>query len=983
VAISAGAVAVSANFALVDVMPSVKAFIGNGADVTVSGAALIRATIDVDVAAEVLTASGGGGALGASIATANMLPDVQAYIAPLATLRASTITIQARVNHNGTSPKPNRRSRAVADSPSVSLGLSGTGSIATANASGAASAYVAGGASLHATSAISVQSHTSNVALADANGLSLSLGAALGASVANATASGSTASYLNGSVTNGSSLSVLSDAKNDATATADSGSGSLGVSGNGGVANANVMPFVRSSVGDSGTNGSISVSGNVVIKSESAGTASGVAEGFSVGGIFGAGVMVAGASLEPRIDTFVGGATSITAGGGVTPESAHNRAAPSDAAFAKATLTAGGPVAGAAAGSASATDSPMLDTGVRSDASVDATGDVVLRSNSAQDATVDARSVGVGLGGGVGFVRPNAVAGGTVLTHFDGELTAANSLTMTGEADAEAAVEGRAGAGGLGAAPALVTVDAETSPSVLTYIEDVADVTATNDIGVTSLATTDVTATASAFSLSAGLAVGAVTVNAESRPDVDAEIRGGATVASTAGSVAVLAAHNYDPGPVPGVFLTSKDVRATTDVKSGGTVNVGVATINAISEADVNAAIGSQIAPGLLSLAKVNAAQTLSVESRSTNVTDARSENVGGGIANIQSSTPTSRAAGTTTASLFANVTDESGDNPGAASVAVTAQGVDNATAGATNDGGGGLSISSSVVLAESSPNVSAEAGGDVRSSGGVSIKAVSTPDADASSDGIGIGIAVSISSLNATALVDPDVAAGVAADSTIAAQSLLEIEASHGQDPPIFSDGTFDAATDVNRTTNTVTLGGNHGLQTGDTVVYDALVVLDADGVPVPPVNPVVGGLSDLRSYGVIYVSDTALQLGTVAWWTARATSSSASMPSRSSSSIRWRFRRRPSSSAALTSRPMRSRSAPVTASSTASPSPTGRLRPSRSAPVRSTTVTTPSKSAPVTDSSPATRWSSRISTSAASPVRTSRALRVKTRFL
>src|SRR5207248_1425034 len=50
---------------------------------------------------------------------------------------------------------------------------------------------------------------------------------------------------------------------------------------------------------------------------------------------------------------------------------------------------------------------------------------------------------------------------------------------------------------------------------------------------------------------------------------------------------------------------------------------------------------------------------------------------------------------------------------------------------------------------------------------------------------------------------------------------------------------------------TNTIDLGARHGLFTGDTVTY-------SNGG-----NASIGGLSNGRTYGVVYASDTTLKLG------------------------------------------------------------------------------------------------------------------------
>src|SRR5207237_2470859 len=170
---------------------------------------------------------------------------------------------------------------------------------------------------------------------------------------------------------------------------------------------------------------------------------------------------------------------------------------------------------------------------------------------------------------------------------------------------------------------------------------------------------------------------------------------------------------------------------------------------------------------------------------------------------------------------------------------------------------GGAVSVTSATVQVNALPTVKAGAGGTIKASRNVSITTESNSDADSTSSSSSGG-AVAVTQLNATVVTRPDVTTTVDAGTVIAAGETLTISASYGKTPPPLADGNFNADAAVNTTANTINLDNpattaheQHGLLTGDTVVYSAT---NTTGI---------GGLIDGRRYSVIYASATELALG------------------------------------------------------------------------------------------------------------------------
>jgi hypothetical protein len=135
-AFSVGAVAISANFAIVDVKPLVRASVGDASLIKTTGEATVDAVTTGKADAKVLTVTAGAGATGVSLSSATFSPVVQALFGATSVLNAGgLIRVQARNNHNGTSALANKGAWAKSTAPGFG-GFSGNGAVPTAEANG-------------------------------------------------------------------------------------------------------------------------------------------------------------------------------------------------------------------------------------------------------------------------------------------------------------------------------------------------------------------------------------------------------------------------------------------------------------------------------------------------------------------------------------------------------------------------------------------------------------------------------------------------------------------------------------------------------------------------------------------------------------------------------------------------------------------------------------------------------------------------------
>ena len=535
--------------------------------------------------------------------------------------------------------------------------------------------------------------------------------------------------------------------------------------------------------------------------------------------------------LSPELDAIISG--KVSAGGDISLSSRFNRNADgtlvAKGADAAAT-TASGSLLGSLSGAvADAEVGAKLETAVLAGALLSAGGAVSLKSYGNEDALADAGGVAISGGLSVGATLVDATIKGQVLTHFDGKLESGASLALEGKVDTKASATGTAVGGAILAAGNGTSADATIEPEVRTTIGGAADITVSGDVTLDTQILTEADALASAVTVAGLVGIGATPASATIDSTAETAVRGGAKVTSTGGDIMLTAANNFADGK----FLTGKGANVSTNMTTGAGVAISESNLTADAQAEVIAQIGAN--------ATLSAAGNVSVDARSSNFAEARTKTVGGGLVSVDGSTPEATAGGATRAKMLGNVVATQ-------NIVVTAQSSDIAAAGASATTGGAIRVGSSTVDAKASPNVEATVGGQSSASGNITVQALSTTDADASSRSVGGG-AVSVTTLHANASATPNVNAGVAAASVIKAGDTLTISALHGANPTPTADGSFAPAA-VNTTSNTIDLGARHGLLTGDTVTYQAGAAA-------------LNGLTDGRQYGVIYVTDNALQLG------------------------------------------------------------------------------------------------------------------------
>jgi large repetitive protein len=308
----------------------------------------------------------------------------------------------------------------------------------------------------------------------------------------------------------------------------------------------------------------------------------------------------------------------------------------------------------------------------------------------------------------------------------------------------------------------------------------------------------------------------------------------------------VVSGANIDIG---GGHLTLLADATTSGVGSAETasvsaIDIGLTTIETVLDNTTRAAIEP------LATVRANGGN-VSVSALADNRGDASIKSLGVGLLlRVGISEPSADVSATTEALAQGSII---GSAPGqsAGNVTVLAQANDRSTAGSAAQGGGLISVSTSSVNATTTSTVQAGGGGVIDSGGSVSIQAFSRSDADASSKSSSGG-AVDVSNLEANASASPTVNAFVDPGARITARQGLTVAATHGEDPPVYSDGSFNAVSGVDPAANTIGFGAAHGLLTGDTVSYNRNGAATA-----------VGGLVDGRNYGVIVANDTTLRLG------------------------------------------------------------------------------------------------------------------------
>ena len=113
----------------------------------------------------------------------------------------------------------------------------------------------------------------------------------------------------------------------------------------------------------------------------------------------------------------------------------------------------------------------------------------------------------------------------------------------------------------------------------------------------------------------------------------------------------------------------------------------------------------------------------------------------------------------------------------------------------------------------------------------------------------------VNVKSFESSTNSEPNVALRLVDGAVLNAGGDITIHAAHNVAQPRWSDGTFDAGTQVDEGGSNISFTLPHGSSDGDVVTYNAQLSLSG--------NAAIGGLEDQRQYSVIVTDDKTLQLG------------------------------------------------------------------------------------------------------------------------
>jgi len=500
--------------------------------VTAAGSVTVSAEDDstavADVGSGALNVGLVGASVGVSLSDNTIHNTVKAYLDDAAVTADGDIGIRAE-------SEGEIDALTVATSVALSAGGAGAGGDADASILTTVEAYAGPGVTLSAGGDIMIKAFSDYDADADSYGIAGGT-AAVGASLASASANGSVTAHIDGSVTGGD-LAVQAEAIRLADAQAFSLAGGV-YAGSGSDADATASPAVSAYVGDGVHPVSIDVSGNVAVLSHSQAKATADAQGVQVSMTLGMGVSLADAQVCPVVSAYVAPGTTLTAGGDVTVMALHNfdatGGAPLAAMEARAEAdSSGGSLTLQGNGSeATAIGSADLNTYVAQEpdivpTAITAGGDFRLISKASNRAHASGTGTLVSLGLAAGASLADAQAKGSTKARFDAiggsdnpSLTA-QDVEILAETLDYAKAHTVAGAGALLASGVGADSSAVVSSITHAYVGAGAEIRAYHCFRLAAAETPEVIADSMGVSVGGiGLAVGVSLSDAQTRPEV-------------------------------------------------------------------------------------------------------------------------------------------------------------------------------------------------------------------------------------------------------------------------------------------------------------------------------------------------------------------------------------------------------------------------------------------------------------------------------
>ena len=512
---------------------------------------------------------------------------VSTFIDDRATINAGgSITIETLHNYDVLGQPLDRKAAATASASAGSLRGSGAGADAHAEASPTVLAYVDSAASLRAgpNSPITIRALANNVAEADASGIAVAGGLGVGAALADAKANGATTAYLDGNVTQGGDLIIEALSRHDADSDATAGAGGIVLAGAGADSDATAAPTSQSAYITTGR--TVSVGGDVTVRSVSEVGADAESLGVSVAAGASVGVSLADAVTGGTIEASVGDQTQISADSLVVA-AVRKLPSGSPSSHAKAVAGSGGLLLGVNATVANASSQGTV-TAAAGDQVRLPNGDVTIVAMSETSQDVESTGIAVGI---IGAGASVATAGSDVTTEATlgaGVITntgRSGDLTIHAEGTDRNKAKAVAGSGGVVAGNASVATTSDTS-KVAAGIEAGSATLSTGAATIDALHRSHYLAQSNSTNAAV---LGASGASAAATSNTSADVDLGANVVIHASGPVAIAAQN-------GFFRTASDDATVSAAGGGGlTATAALSTTTLTGNSDVTIGSGAQI----------------------------------------------------------------------------------------------------------------------------------------------------------------------------------------------------------------------------------------------------------------------------------------------------------------------------------------------------------------------------------------------------
>lgn len=372
---------------------------------------------------------------------------------------------------------------------------------------------------------------------AEIDAFNLSVGAAIGATKANAYSEGKTIASVTGKINQTNDLMINANDKNITTSRAKSTEIGL-ISGAGVKSKVHVNPIVKSELSSS-----VNSAGNIAISSNSDSKVQAHAQTLGVSGA-GAGRTESTVEAAPNVTSRLGANASVTALGNLTISADQSL---NTLTGGTASVTGeGGQIGIGLSGLAlnlDASAAPLVTAKIQSGASVIDVQDLTVTSSSANQLSAldDSYSIGGLLSGGKS--KSNVQSGGAVTSAVNGAIGKVHDVTISASATGISNAESTAGSYSLGVGLGGANTNTSINHQVASRLNS--DVFATGDVTVVAESIGDANSNSKAVTVGGLAGVGNTSAISEVAPSIESKI-GARTNVHSAGDITVESRHNVD-----------------------------------------------------------------------------------------------------------------------------------------------------------------------------------------------------------------------------------------------------------------------------------------------------------------------------------------------------------------------------------------------------------------------------------------------------